>query len=261
MGAGILKWNEGPRSRLSWFLLAFLLLLLIPLQEARTSTPQASYEHARQLFLHGYLERSQREAELGYKRLGSRHSTWASRFQLLEAKAMVWRGMYENALGILSSTSLVITNPADKIERLTLEALAYTRLHQFARADNKLSEAEQLCFAGDYQECGGVIGARGNLAVEHGDFAKAHDLYLASLSFARTHHDLSLESIALLNLGFVALQNEHYDEAVDWSTATYRSSLVLGDENRIQTALGNLGWAYFELEDVERALDLLIDAK
>ena len=261
MGAGILKWNEGPRSHLSWFLLAFLLLLLIPLQEARTSTPQESYEHARQLFLHGYLEKSQREAELGYKRLASHHSTWASKFQLLEAEAMVWRGMYENALGILGSASLAISDPADKIERLTLEAVAYTRMHQLATADNKLREAERLCSLGDYQGCGGVIRARGNLAVEHGDFAKARDYYLASLSFARTHRDLSLESSAFLNLGFVALQNEHYDEAVDWTTATYRASMALDDENRAQAALGNLGWAYFELGDAERALDLLIDAE
>ena len=256
-----MNWNEGPRSRFSWFLLAFLLLLLIPLQEARTSTPQESYEHARQLFLHGHLERSQQEAERGYKRLASRHSTWASKFQLLEAAAMVWRGMYENALGILSSTSLAITDPADKVERLTLEAVAYAHLHQFATAENKLREAERLCSAGDYLGCGAVIRAGGNLAVEHGDFAKARVFFLASLSFARAHHDLSLESTALLNLGFVALQNEHYDEAVDWSEAAYRAGLAIDNENEIQGALGNLGWAYFELGDTDRALDLFIDAE
>ena len=261
MGAGILKWNEGPRSRLSWFLLAFLLLLLIPLHEARTSTSQESYEHARQLFLHGYLEKSQQEAELGYKRLASHHSTWASKFQLLEAEAMVWRGMYENALGILSSASLAISDPADKIEKLTLEGVAYARLHQFAPADNNLRAAETLCSDADYQQCGGVIRARGILALEHGDFEKARVFFLASLAFAHAHLDRSLETNALLNLGLVALQNEHYDEAVDWSEAAYRAGLALDDENRVQGALGNLGWAYFELGDAERALDLFIDAE
>ena len=84
---------------------------------------------------------------MGYKRLASHHSTWASKFQLLEAEAMVWRGMYENALGILSSASLAISDPADKIERLTLEAVAYTRLHQFATADNKLRASRKTLFS------------------------------------------------------------------------------------------------------------------
>ena len=245
----------------SFLLLAPLLILLIPLQEAPTLTPQAKYDHATELFLHGHLEESQNEAENGYKRLAASNPAWASRFQLLQAKSMVWRGVYESALPILESTHLADSDITDQIEVLTLEGVAYTHLQQFPLATQMLSQAEIFCSARAYLTCGGVLRARGILAMEHGEINDARRFFLSSLTFARKHRDLSLETTALLNLGWVELQNEHYDEALDWLTSAYRAGLDLGDENRVQGAMGNLGWAYLNLGDTERAQGLFLDAK
>ncbi len=103
--------------------------------------------------------------------------------------------------------------------------------------------------------------ARGILAFERGEYAEARRFFLESLAFARAHRDPSLETTALLNLGSVGLQNEHYDQALDWSTSAYRAGLELGDENMSARRSGNLGWAYFQLGDTERALALFIDAE
>jgi len=70
-----------------------------------------------------------------------------------------------------------------------------------------------------------------------------------------------MESTALLNLGFVSLQTNHFDEAVDWSNAAYRAGMELGEENEVQAALGNLGWAFLGLGDTERAIKLLLEAE
>ena len=245
----------------SWFLLAPLLILLLPLRDAPIVTPQAKFDHATQLFLHGHLEESQKEAENGYKQSAASDPKLASRFELLQAKSMVWRGIYEDALPVLESNKFPASDTADQIEKLVLEGVAYSYLQRFVSASETLSKAENLCATKADLTCGGVLRARGILAMEHGDTKDARRFFFLSLSFAREHHDVSLETTALLNLGWVELQNEHYDEALDWLTLAYRAGLDLGDENRVQGAMGNLGWAYLNLGDTERALGLFIDAK
>jgi CHAT domain-containing protein len=53
----------------------------------------------------------------------------------------------------------------------------------------------------------------------------------------------------------------HYDEAVDWSRKAYRIALELGAKDTAQAASGNLGWAYYQLGDDERALGHFLEAE
>jgi len=85
--------------RLAW---AVALLLLIPLRDIRPFSASADYNDARVLFLQGYLEVSQQRAEQGYRRSLISRPEWSTKFQLLEAEAMEWRGEYEDALRILA---------------------------------------------------------------------------------------------------------------------------------------------------------------
>jgi CHAT domain-containing protein len=86
-------------------------------------------------------------------------------------------------------------------------------------------------------------------------------MFLECLSLARPRHDRRSEVLALLNLITTATQAEHYDEAVDWANAAYRIAVDEGWEDRIERAQGNLGWAYFQLGDRDRALELLLEAE
>jgi CHAT domain-containing protein len=70
-----------------------------------------------------------------------------------------------------------------------------------------------------------------------------------------------LEATALLDLGLTSLREEHFDEAVDWTDAAYRASAAAAEGDIAQTALGNLGWAYYNLGDAERSLDLSLEAE
>ena len=81
--------------------------------------------------------------------------------------------------------------------------------------------------------------------------------FLQALSFARSHRDSWLEATTTLNLGFIAMQVNHYDEAVDWSNSAYQEATRFGYENTVEGAAGNLGWAYFQLGDDERALETI----
>ena len=237
-----------------------VLLLLIPLQGSHSINAEADYNRARQLFLHGYLENSQQAAELGYRRYQIGNPEWASKFRLLDAEAMLWRGMYDDVLRYLASRPLATEGPEELAHEWAIEGVALARLNKFAEAERRLSAAESLCANATYLACGGVLRARGILAMEQEQYPTARQYFLDSLSFARLHHDPWSESTALLNLGFVSLQIEHYDEAVDWSRSADRAGETLNEENETQAALGNLGWAYFKLGDTEKALEFFLES-
>jgi CHAT domain-containing protein len=255
---------QSPQSSrlLYLLLLCFLfLLLLTPLEDIRPVSASAEYDHARQLLQHGYLETCQQEAHAGYSQFVVKNPGWAARFRILEAEAMVWRGMYQDALDILGPQLAFLENPDDKINALALEGVAYGHLLEFTESGQVLRQAEQFCAAAGYPACGGVLRARGVLAVEQGRLDSARQLFVASLDFARAHHDRPLEVTALSNLGVTALQNEYYDEAVDRLSSAYRTAQSIDEQNQAQAALGNLGWAYLQLGDTDRALDLFANAE
>ena len=97
--------------------------------------------------------------------------------------------------------------------------------------------------------------------LQRGQLAAAKQLFEQSLEFARARSEGFLEATALLNLGLTALQEEHFDEAIDWTDAAYRASTAMGAGNITQTALGNLGWAYYKLGDSDRSLELSLRSR
>ncbi len=84
-------------------LLLLLLLVVLPLEDTQPDSAKASYDQAWRLFQSGYFALSQQEAEAAVKRYQSSDPAWASRFTLLEADSMLYRGMYEDALHVLST--------------------------------------------------------------------------------------------------------------------------------------------------------------
>ena len=237
------------------------LLLLACGLSCRNDNPQATFEHARRTFRHGDLIQSQQEAEEGYRQFSRRSPEWAWKFRILEAECILWRGMSQETIALLNSQQ---TQPGERnlaIEALALEGVAYADLHRFPDAERTLGRAEQLCAATDLAVCGNVIQANGVLAVERGQSPRAQKLFRQSLSFARAHADQFLEATALLNLGLTSLGEEHFDEAVDWTDEAYRTSRALDAGDIAQTALGNLGWAYYNLGDADKSLELSLEAE
>ena len=238
-----------------------LFLLLIPLQDVPPGGIEAEYARVWQLFVHGYLTRTQVEAERGYRRSLSADPELAARFQLLEAQAMIWGGLTPDALRVLAAWSPHSADPNQVIEERTLEGAAFGHLQQLPEENLRFSEAKRLCDNARYPACGDLLRAQGVASINRGDFAGARSELLDSLEYARSYHDQFSESTDFLNLGVVSLQSEHFDEAVDWSTSAYKGALAMGAQDLAQNALGNLGWAYFKLGDSEKALNLFLEAE
>jgi CHAT domain-containing protein len=147
------------------------------------------------------------------------------------------------------------------IRWFTLAGVADAHLGRFPESNQSLTRADALCNPLVPSECGDVIRAWGVLALDQGDIERARSFFQRSLSFARVHQDRFLESTALLNLGVASLQQEHFDESIDWSMAAHQSSAALGFQDIELVASGNLGLAYYRIGDAEKALNLFVDAE
>jgi len=222
----------------------------------RQADPQISLSRVRQAFESGNLMQAQGDAAKGALKFAKSDPELAWQFRLLQADALMWRGMSEDAIGVLSSPATPPSSESSNIEKLSIEGVAYGRLHAFPKAASALQRADRLCFANQDPRCGEVLRAHGVLAIEQGQPAIARPFFRSSLSFARQRSDKFMEATALLNLGVASLKEEHFDEAVDWTDAAQQVANSIGAGMLATKALGNLGWAYYNLGDFERSLEL-----
>jgi hypothetical protein len=107
-----------------------------------------------------------------------------SKFQLLEAESMVWRGMYDDALRLLAALPPDSDNPEETIREAGDRGVIFTHQQQLSEADQRLLQAEGLCESHrlrGLRRC--AQGAR-NPGRQTGQFAQA-PVFLDTLAFAR----------------------------------------------------------------------------
>jgi CHAT domain-containing protein len=147
------------------------------------------------------------------------------------------------------------------VEKERLEAVAYAVVGNFGRAEASLSVAEQSCSSATYPVCARILAVRGWVELEHGNFGHAQELYEQARALAHSRKDEFQEANALLSLSRAALEQTHFDQALVWSDACTQISITQGFADLSQSALGNMGWAYFKLGDPERAQQMFSEAK
>lgn len=214
-----------------------------------------------QLFEHGELASSQASAARMAKRYRRSNPEWAAQFTLLEAESASWRGMRQEARQMLLPEFSATADEDSRIRRSSLLAGSDVYLHRFDEAKQFLAASDELCAGGDRSVCSHVLDAHATLALEQGRTEEAYRFYLEDLDTTRRFGQPFDEATALNNLGTVRLQQERFDEAIDWLNASNRIAGSLGAQDLLVYNMGNLGWAYFSLGDRERALALFQDAE
>jgi CHAT domain-containing protein/Tfp pilus assembly protein PilF len=200
----------------------------------------------------GDVNAAAKEAEWGYTDFQALDPKWAWEFSILRARSQYRQGKYEE---MLKSLSLVQTPPSDElgIKKRWLEGLAYTSLAKFQEAEQKFAQAEGLCADSESRVCGNVISARGTLEMKRGLYAQAQPSFQRVLDYARASGDRLWEADALLDLSWSADELTQFDKALDWARAAYEIASAQSSPDIAQSALGNMGWAYYKLGDPEKA--------
>ena len=223
-----------------------------------SADPAALYQSIRSDFVQGNLEVARTKVEqarqvLATARLAS-DSTWALKFRLLEAEILLGQNQPEEVITRL--TQGVDFPPAGDlaIKRILLRSRADAHLGRSEESTRELREARRLAELSKSPLMGDVLRAEALVQRDSGSWNRALEKFKASLAQSREHGDAWLETIDLVDLGYVSLQSAHYDEAISWSEAAARSARPLQARYQIQSAVGNIGWAYVNLGDFQTAL-------
>ncbi len=156
-----------------------------------------------------------KKAEKARKDFSASSPDWAMKFRLLEAEILTYQGRRPEVIALLNTRASPILQRAILRSRENLLCgLADARLGQAQQADMELQEAQRLSDASNSsverrgsadRSCGSNLSRP--LDRGRGPFRK-------SLKVAREQRDSFLEASDLLNLGLVAFEMEHYDEAL-----------------------------------------------
>jgi CHAT domain-containing protein/tetratricopeptide (TPR) repeat protein len=217
--------------------------------------PATTFQNIRSDFLHGNLDAAQQKAENARKDFSAGNPEWAMRFRLLEAEILANQGRRPEVLVLLNSPGVTYPAAGDlAIKRDLLCALAHAKLGQEQQADTELQQARRLSDAGNSELNGEVLRTEAIVQIYRNHLPEGADLCRKSLQFAREHRDTYLEASDLLNLGLVATEMRHYDEALTLLNGAANFARPIQAQLILEAASGNLGLAYFHLGDFEKAL-------
>ncbi len=238
--------------------LALGLILICSCAVRPDAAPEEIYRTAQSLQRRGDLNTALAEAGRGIQKLDST-SLWYWRLRLLEAETLLLQGKAAQASNVLPER---LPNGAEytKLEPQLLLYRGWVQYLQsdFAEARRLFDRAEQSAKSngapGDVTVSIGV--RRATLDVRLGNFAAAERRFAAAIALARSISDAYWESAATGSFGFSLMNASRFDEAVYW----FEKSLILSERNIFDSITSsnvlNLGWCYYKLGDLDRALKL-----
>ncbi len=235
--------------------------LTFPLSCLRTHDPQVALDRATETFHRGQVSQAAAQAEEAYREFAGISPEWAWRFTILRATILNWSGMGSRSLDLLLHEANPPSSGDLAIRRHLLASSAYSSSHDFPAAEREITAADQLCAAARYRPCGDRASSRGVLKMRRGRYLEAQPDFESALTSTREATDAFAEATALLNLSWSADEQTHFDEALDWADSARRIALERGYADIAQAALGNMGWAYYKLGEVEKAQGLFLEAK
>lgn len=228
----------------------------------RLSQPSTTYRDVETKFQQGDLIVAAQESEAASDALSKGSPEWAWRFRVLEAEILVWRGLSTDALPILQiQLPPDLTNSDIGVRREIILGLAQCSLQRFDEAEQHFGEAERLAQLHQPQLMGEVFLGRGNLFLARGELGTAESAYRQALRFAREKKQTFLTLKSLGSLGWVTMEEERYDESIDWDTEALSLGRSLNARIAIEKVLGNEGWNYYKMGDLDNALSLSQQAK
>jgi CHAT domain-containing protein len=223
--------------------------------DAKTADAATTWQSIHDDFLHGNLDVAHQRADKARRDYSAVHPDWATKFSLLDAEILIYQGRRLDVIALLNAPG--VSYPVagdDAIKRNLLCALAHAGLGQAQQADLELEQARSLSGVSKSKLKDEVLGTEALVQIDRDHLPEAAQLFRESLLAARARRDSFVEATDLLNLGFLSLRLEHYDEALVLLTQASDFARPIQAQPIIQEALGNMGVAYSALGDFEKAL-------
>src|SRR6266481_2585325 len=223
---------------------------------------EAVYRQAESKFQHGDLNAAMAQVDDGINKLGQKQTNEAWRFRLLKAEILIWQGFSQDAITLLGLDPPPSQDMREvTVRRKILLGLAYSNLRQLDNAEREFADAEQMDDAIAPEFRGELLLGEGKLAALRHDSKKSEPLVRKALKLADATGQPFLETNALGTMGMLQMQQHRYAEAVNW----FNESLPIAQQLRAKTVVTkgtlNLGFAYLDMGDLDRAFDLFSQAE
>jgi CHAT domain-containing protein len=224
--------------------------------------PDAVYRQAESMFQHGDLNSARSQLDDGLRKLGEDQANEAWRFRLLKAEVLIWQGFSQDAITLLGTEPP--KGPAMRevtVHRRILLGLAYSNLRQLDNAEREFADAEHMneTIAPEFR--GEFLLGEGKLAAFRHDSKESESLIRQALKIANESGQPFLETNALGTMGMLQMQQHRYGEAVNWFDASLPRARQLGSQTVVTKLTVNLGWAYLDMGDLDRAFDFFSQAE
>jgi CHAT domain-containing protein/Tfp pilus assembly protein PilF len=213
------------------------------------------YGDALQKFNRGDFKPALAEIDNALANVGDAQSINAWRFRLLKAEILIWQGHSRDAASLLAPESASANAlPQDlAARRMVLLGVANSSLQLLDTAEEDFREAERLNRPAQPSTTCMLLLGQGKVAALHDQFTAADGMFRRALAIARAEKLPLSQASAMGNLGMLNMRQRRYGDAVDWFNASLELAKAQNEVAPTMRLIGNLGWAYLETGDLDRA--------
>jgi len=223
------------------------------------ATADSIYRQIEREFVSGDLPTALKDSQDACRRFEPSNSPSAADFRLESAKILIWQGNNKDASVLLQQMPAVSSDTRFEVRRKILLSIAQARLGQLGQAEITILDAERQ--SPDSSLRAEVAGAKGSVDMEKSDLDDAERQFQASLAGARFSQDRFRQTQSLVNLGHVAVAEEHYEDALARFKEASDIARSIDAKLLLEKIAANLGWIYYKLGDFQQSLTYSIEAE
>ncbi|WP_263382390.1 CHAT domain-containing protein [Granulicella arctica] len=164
----------------------------------------------------------------------------------------LYQGHSEDAAALLRQPPPVHAESSLVVRQNLLLTMAEARSEHREAAARAITVAETADTQGVLRA--EILAIKGSLALEQGQRTEAERLFNAALALGTPQDTKFFEMQMWMNLGAVALDLEHYEDALERFNRASILAQSLNARLALEKVLGNLGWTYYNTGDFVRAL-------
>jgi len=238
-------------------LIIVLAVCLLSVGDRAVASWEASYDRTIQWFNHAQFENARKTAQSGYRMwCGQPQSRACWHFRLALAESLIELDRIKEAPPLLEISA---PSSEEEARRLSDLAMVHLRNHEDDLALQCLAKAGGAVPPSARDLLGKIDLIGGTVQLRKDQMSNAEDSFRRALLAVEGSQSL-IESYTLSDLGYLNLRRFRYDEALYWFGRAGELARKNGMQRALDLALGNLGAAFLDLGDLDRAVKNLADA-